>query len=251
VTTPWTDCYARPGTAFGVVDAAHPNGHRGQDFKLPGGGGSPQYAYEPCTVVLSGVEVTKGFTSILGYYVVAKAASDGKYLFWCHLKKSSRPPEGRVLKPGDLVGLAAAGPISLPLTHEDYPGTAWIGPHIHTGEGDTSSSVFYGVVHDPLPRIKAAIAKVTAASTTPVTPIPLPLPQEDTMIRIQHAKRGIGLIGSGYFKHLENDEEVHVSDTLLALGLITKHYNCTDERQFDVLRALAVNGEAAPVAPRP
>lgn len=256
-------CYAadRMGLRFGVKDALHPGGHHGQDVRLPGGGGSAVVAYEECTVVECGTEVTRGFTSILGWYLVARAKSDGRLIGWAHLRRGTRASLGKVLKPGDLVGLAASGPLPAKalgpdVAGIDYPGTAWSAPHIHTTDSDTIAGIFAGNTVDPLPRIQRALARLAPAGTGTLTPVivkpkptpapvtPPPLPKEEVdMIRIQHAERGIALIAGGYFKQLANDEEVRGSDKLVAVGV--PHINTADAREWDVLRALAQNGTLA------
>jgi hypothetical protein len=249
----------RIGLRFGVKDALHPAGHHGQDVRLPGGGGSAVVAYEECVVVESGTEVTRGFTSILGWYLVARAKSDGRFLGWAHLRRGTRASVGDVLKPGDLVGLAASGPLPSKALGPDvaginYPGTAWSAPHIHTTDGKTAADIFAGNTVDPLPRIQRALARLAPAGTgtltpvvtkpAPVTPPPPPLPKEEVdMIRIQHAERGIALIAGGYFKQLANDEEVRGSDKLVQVGV--PHINAESAREWDVLRALAQNGTLA------
>jgi hypothetical protein len=172
----WTDAYATTRDLYGVtriVNGARTNPHRGCDFAVKGGDVVP--AYEECIVVESGSEVSKGFTAILGWYVVAKSVKDGRYLGWAHLRRGTRPAVGTRLQPGDQVGLAASGPIvyayqSAAVAGINYPGTAWSGPHIHTTVSDTIVGIFSGTTFDPLPRIRAALASLSGASTN-ITPI--------------------------------------------------------------------------------
>lgn len=179
--------YSNVGTRFGLVDTEHPGGHHGQDFRLPNGGGSVIPAYEECVVVESGVEVTRGFTAILGWYVVAKSTRDGRYMGWAHLRRGTRPAVGAVLKPGDQVGLAANGPrpstnLSPAVAGIDYPGTAWTAPHIHTTVSTTIPGIFAGPTSDPLPRIQAAL--VSLAGSGPLTRIDQ---EEDDMLADERA----------------------------------------------------------------
>jgi hypothetical protein len=165
------EVYSNLSTRFGLVDGEHPTGHKGQDFRLPNGGGSVIPAYEECVVVESGTEVTKGFTAILGWYVVARSLRDGKYLGWAHLRRGTRPAVGTVLKPGDQVGLAASGPRppkNLGPTEAgiNYPGTAWAGAHIHTTLSTTIPGIFAGPTYDPLPRIQAALTSLAGSGET-------------------------------------------------------------------------------------
>lgn len=178
--------YSNVGTRFGLVDLEHPGGHHGQDFRLPNGGGSVIPAYEECVVVESGTEVTRGFTAILGWYVVAKSTQDGKYMGWAHLRRGTRPAVGAVLKPGDQVGLAANGPrpatnLSPAVAGINYPGTAWTAPHIHTTLSTTIPGIFAGPTLDPLPRIQAALVSTAGAEKfTPIgTPAPIKKDEDD------------------------------------------------------------------------
>lgn len=179
-------------TRFNVVDTEHPGGHHGQDFSLPAGGGSEVVAYTTCTVVESGIEVTRGFTAVLGWYVVARTPL-GRYLGWAHLRRGTRAPVGRVLRPGDTVGLAASGPRpanyqSPEVAAYDYPGTAWAGAHIHTTNGSTITSIFSGVgLIDPLPDIRAALASLASDSGTLIPITTAPTPQEDDLLADERA----------------------------------------------------------------
>src|SRR5205085_143694 len=92
------ECYKTLVDPFGSVNAAHPNPHRGADYKATAG--STVVAYEECTVINS-----SKYSSVLGFYLVAKRKRDGKYIGWAHLVKGTRPNDGDVLKPGDKVGL--------------------------------------------------------------------------------------------------------------------------------------------------
>lgn len=154
----------RVGTRWAVVDALHPNavGHRGVDFRLPDGGGSPVPTYE------RGVVVSTPFSPILGYCTVIRL-DDGRFAYWAHLRGGTRPNIGTVLEPGDLVGLAATGGTWLPQMDPDFPGTAWAGCHIHTGIGPLMSSVFSGITYDPLPRIQASLYALAGSGITPIT----------------------------------------------------------------------------------
>lgn len=199
----------REGLTFAVVDKLHPVGHHGQDFHLPAGGGSEVVAYEEVTIVESGVEVTRGFTSMIGWYVVGRA-KDGRYLGWAHLRRGTRASVGEVVKPGGRIGLAASGPVpkvALGPTEAglDYPGTAWAGPHIHTTNSDTIPGIFAGNTIDPLPRIRATVASLSVAGGN-VTPIPVtpPTPIEEPFLTdaqynaiVQRLDDVVAVLGAG------------------------------------------------------
>jgi hypothetical protein len=189
----WTDAYATTRDLYGmtrVVNGKTTNPHRGVDFAVQAGDVVP--AYEECIVVESGTEVTKGFTAILGWYVVAKSVRDGRYLGWAHLRRGTRPEIGTRLKPGDQVGLAASGPIayqnlSPAMAGINYPGTAWSGPHIHTTVSDTIIGIYFGNTWDPLPRIRAALTSLASTNITPITVTPKPIETENDLLPDERA----------------------------------------------------------------
>lgn len=181
----WTSAYATTRDLYGVtriVNGKRTNPHRGCDFAIKAGDVVP--AYEECIVVESGTEVTKGYTAVLGWYVVAQSVRDGRFLGWAHLRRGTRPKIGTRLRPGDQVGIAASGPvprdakgnpIALSPTQADinYPGTAWSGPHIHTTVSDTKIGIYSGNTFDPLPRIRQALAALASTNITPINTTPI------------------------------------------------------------------------------
>lgn len=196
---------ANLGTLWAVVDAAHPNavGHRGCDWHLPGGGGSEVVAYR------SGTVVSTPFSSILGNCVVVQYGP-GLFGYWAHLRAGTRPNVGTPVKWGSRIGLAASGPKTLPQTDPNYPGSAWLGCHIHHGTGPLLSSVFGGDTFNPLPYVRLALAEyasgyvagttpsVTPASTGGTTPVSKVTPntqEEDDMTPDQSAKLDALAIG--------------------------------------------------------
>lgn len=142
------ECYATLVDPFGSVNEAHKTPHRGSDYRRAAG--QVIVAYEECTVVVS-----DKYSSILGFYLVAKRKRDGKYIGWAHILKGTRPNNGDVLKAGDKVGLVAG--------FNDDHGSAWTGPHIHTTEGDTVEAITNGVVSNPAPDIAAAVKGIDPA----------------------------------------------------------------------------------------
>jgi hypothetical protein len=174
----WQEAYSDIGTLWAVRDAAHPNGHRGQDFAVPGGSVVP--AYEECLVVNS----SDPTSLYIGNTLVARAVSDGRFLGWAHLVKGTRPGEGVTLYPGDQVGLVADGSVKLPTSDPNFPGTSWDGAHIHATVGPTIDSIYEGQTFDPLPRIKKALAGWAGSDTTPIPPVEEPVKKDNDMPRI-------------------------------------------------------------------
>jgi hypothetical protein len=265
-------------TRFDVVDAEHPGGHHGQDFSLPAGGGSEVVAYTECTVVECGIEVTKGFTAVLGWYVVARTPL-GRYLGWAHLRRGTRAKLGKVLKPGDLVGLAASGPRpskyqSPEVAADDYPGTAWAGAHIHTTNGSTITSIFSGVgLIDPLPGIRAALTSLASGGTyTPITQEEedMALTQEDVNLITQGLRNAVWLLGpngeplrveaglkdianrqaqiialeNGFGRRIENTEK-WVSDLTALISADNDDATLSDEQITRIATAIASAGVIA------
>src|SRR5205085_10356333 len=96
----WQDAYAVEGTDFAVKDSAHPNGHRGADWKLAAGSVVP--AFQKCRVIASNL-----FSSILGYCVTVQLIGgkyDGYYVGFAHLRGGTRPNNGDILQAGDQIG---------------------------------------------------------------------------------------------------------------------------------------------------
>lgn len=141
------ECYATLVDPFGSVNADHPTPHRGADYRRSAG--QTVVAYEECTVIDSDLK-----SSVLGFCLVAQRKRDGKFIGWAHLLQGTRPGNGAVLQAGDKVGLVAG--------FNDYHGTAWSGPHIHTTEGSTAGHIYSGQNTDPAPDIAAARAGTAA-----------------------------------------------------------------------------------------
>lgn len=130
---PWVDPLpkSKRGTAFGVKDKAHPNGHRGSDrngVKV----GTKILAVNDGTIVLS------KWSDILGNVTVLKTVLNGKARFWgfCHMDKPGHKV-GSIMKAGEPVGVVG------------NTGSATSGAHLHWTLGDTKDSVFVGAVRDP------------------------------------------------------------------------------------------------------
>lgn len=135
------ECYATLVDPFGST-AGRPSPHRGADYKRSAG--QTIVAYEDCTVIDSDLK-----SQYLGYSLTAKRHRDGKVIGWAHIRQGTRPGNGTVLKAGDQVGLVAGW--------DDFHGSSWSGPHIHTTEGDGAESIYSGQNSDPAPDIAAAV----------------------------------------------------------------------------------------------
>lgn len=115
------------GTAFGVKDAAHPNGHRGTDY-------NGFKAGTKLKAVADGKIVLNTYSKVLGNVVVLKVGLN--FFGYCHMDKPSALAVGAVVKAGDVVGLAGT------------TGSASSGVHLHLTLGLTKMAVFSGKVFD-------------------------------------------------------------------------------------------------------
>lgn len=162
-------CYATLVEVFNSMENRR-TPHRGADYEADAGG--TIVAYEECTVVNSDIK-----SNILGHCLVARRKRDGKYIGWAHVKVGTRPSRGTVLKAGASVGIVAGA--------NDFHGSAWSGPHIHTTEGTTEEHIRFGQNTDPAPDIAAAVKAskvvqkpatkpaVTSKPATASKPVPL------------------------------------------------------------------------------
>lgn len=117
----WQDSFAQRywTDPFGAT-AGRDNPHRGTDLAY-----LTLYAWEELTVENSDV-----FYSNLGYCILLKA-NDGTRFGIAHCRRGTRADNGKKLKPGDVVALAALGPRSLSQSNANFPGLQWNGAHFH------------------------------------------------------------------------------------------------------------------------
>ncbi len=115
------------GTKFGVVDKAHPNGHRGTDY-------NGFKAGTALKAVNDGTIVTNQWSDVLGWVVVLKVGN--RYFGYCHMLKQSPLKIGTVVKSGDVVGKAG------------NTGSASDGVHLHLTLSLKQYGVFQGKVYD-------------------------------------------------------------------------------------------------------
>lgn len=115
------------GTAFGVVDAQHPNGHRGCDYNgLPEG--------TPLKAVCDGKIVNILTSKALGNIVVLQVGA--RFFAYCHMQKPTTLKLGQIVKAGDVVGFLG------------NTGTASSGPHLHLVLGFDKFCAITGSVMD-------------------------------------------------------------------------------------------------------
>ena len=117
------------GTAYGVVDEAHPNGHRGADFN-----GVPEGT--PLLAVCDSQVVNVLTSKMLGNIVVLRVGS--KFFAYCHMQKPTDLKIGQVIKAGTVVGKLG------------NTGTASSGPHLHLVLGWDKFCAITGTVADPV-----------------------------------------------------------------------------------------------------
>lgn len=114
------------GTAFGVKDALHPNGHRGTDYNGFKAGAKLK-------AVSDGKIVLNAYSKVLGNVVVLKVGLN--FFGYCHLVEPSPLIVGTKVKAGDVIGKAGTTGLST-------------GVHLHLTLGLTKTAVFSGKVFD-------------------------------------------------------------------------------------------------------
>jgi len=115
------------GTAFGVVDDAHPNGHRGCDFN-----GVPEGTE---LLAVADTVVANILTSkVLGNIVTLQVGD--KFFSYCHMQKPTKLKLKQKVKAGEVVGYLG------------NTGTASSGPHLHLVLGFDKFSAITGSVMD-------------------------------------------------------------------------------------------------------
>lgn len=130
------------GPAFGVVDAEHPNGHRGCDYNgFPAG--TPLLAVADATVALN------QWSDALGHVIVLKVNRAPQlpfYFGYCHLESAPKLEVGAKVKIGQTVG------------HAGTTGSASTGVHLHLTLSLTKLGVFSGAVKDAYSFLKERVA---------------------------------------------------------------------------------------------
>lgn len=117
------------GTPFGVVDAAHPNGHRGDDLNGVKEG-------TPLKAVNDGVIALSVYSKVLGNIVVLRSGI--RYFGYCHMQKPTHLAVGTRVKSGEVIGYLG------------NTGEASSGPHLHLTAGFNKNSVMVGKVYSPV-----------------------------------------------------------------------------------------------------
>lgn len=126
------------GTPFGKVDAAHPNGHRGDDYNGVKEGTALK-------AVNDGKIVVSVYSKILGNIVVLKTGI--WYWGYCHMKAPTSLPIGTLVKSGDVIGRLG------------NTGSASSGPHLHLTLSLSKSGVMLGKVRSAHKFLTTKIAK--------------------------------------------------------------------------------------------
>ena len=127
------------------------NPHRGSDILAEAGALVPAWR--------AGTVAGVGRSSIIGDYVVVRDAF-GQHEGYAHLV-------GIQVKTGDVVQVGSS--LGKVAGHDDYHGSAWTGPHLHTTYGPAASSVYTGKVYDPWPEISKELATLASLGTTPIS----------------------------------------------------------------------------------
>lgn len=142
---------SRWGTQWGVVDAAHPRGHRGHDIKCG--------AHAEIPALRGGTVVKNGYSSILGYWSVL-IKDNYVYDYYCHMVNGSQSNPGVWVPQGARVGVSAAA--------GDKPGSAWLGPHLHYGSGPNENSIFTDPTYNATKIVTDVLASTAGGGTTPI-----------------------------------------------------------------------------------
>lgn len=192
------------------VDRGSPN--PGTDYTA--GYGAPVYAVAAGTILVADSSNDGG-----GGRCINVAHDDGTGADYLHL--SVIVLGGGRVEQGEVIGYSGAS---------GYGDDWYYGPHLHLSFRPNHSTGFYDAGNLDFHAIM---------SSAPGGGGHAPM-EEDTMIRIQSPSRGIALVGPGYYRHLDSDEEVQNSDPL-----ISAHYSGND-RQFDLWRTMSVDGKGAP-----
>lgn len=210
--------YIWPTTTTNVSDSFGDHKNRGSvnpGTDYTSGYGSPVYA-----VAAGVVQVADSSPAGGGGRCINIAHDDGTGADYLHLSRVTAR-RGRVAQ-GELIGYTGASGF----------GDDWhYGAHLHISFRPNHHSGFSNVGNQDFHALMTG-----APAGGGGTPLPT---LEDEMIRIQSPARGIAIIGPGYYRHLDTNEEVEQSGPI-----ITKHLNGND-RQFDLWRSMALNGQAA------
>ncbi|SDH16267.1 Peptidase family M23 [Leifsonia sp. 98AMF] len=198
----------------GAYDASDPYGntakprtyaHTGSDWIVSAGTDAPALG--------AGVVANKQWHAGNGYTITVKLDDSDLYYAYLHLQGPALPAVGAHVARGDVLGKVGA------------TGTNARGAHLHVTVSDAPTAyVGLGNRRDPWQLIQDHLFNTEG---------------ETMFIRIQSPKRGIALIGPGYYRHLQTDEEVEQSAPLVA-----KHLTGND-RQFDLWRSMALDGAGA------
>lgn len=200
-------CYATLVDPWGST-AGRPSAHRGADYRRSAG--QPILAYEECTVVDSDLK-----SQYLGYSLVARRKRDGKYIGWAHIRQGTRPANGTVLLSGGSVGLVAG--------FDDFHGSSWDGPHIHTTEGDTADHIYQGKTYNPAGAIANAIGSTAGGGSSGVNYHWYDL-SADAMGALQEMTKAAGLYGGPVDKDFGEKSVKAVQEILKRWGYLAGDY---------------------------
>jgi murein DD-endopeptidase MepM/ murein hydrolase activator NlpD len=193
----------------------------GTDYKAPYG--SPVYA-----VAAGRVNALSSSNRGSGGRLVNVGHLDGTGADYLHLSRIVVGLYANVTQ-GQLIGYSGAS----------GNGSDWgYGPHLHLSFRPNHSTLFANYGNRDFDALMSAQSAAAGGDARPLTSPPLTT-NGDEMIRIQSPARGIALIGPGYYRHLNTDEEVQNSGPL-----ITAHVNGND-RQFDLWVAMAFQGNSS------
>ncbi|WP_349866852.1 M23 family metallopeptidase [Leifsonia sp. WHRI 6310E] len=190
---------------FGNVNPPRTYAHTGADWIVAAG--------TPAPALGAGTVVNKQWHAGNGNTITVKLDGSELYYAYLHLQAPAIPPVGAHVERGEVLG------------HVGATGTNARGAHLHVTVSDQPTAyVGLGNRSDPWQLIQDHLFNTEG---------------ETMFIRIQSPGRGIALIGPGYYRHLQTDEEVQQSAPIVA-----KHIDGND-RQFDLWRSMALDGAGA------
>ncbi|WP_323985878.1 M23 family metallopeptidase [Microbacterium plantarum] len=204
----WTLLFAAWGAAYSIVEFRH----IGIDI-----GTSRQAIDVPALLGGAVVRVIR-MSQTLGSVVVLDVGH-GLFHSYCHLSKDRLPAVGQWIGAGDRVGRLAGGPRTLPLSHIDYPGSAWGGIHLHlvisTHPDSAHSKVrghrTLGAFRDPAETIRAVLAQPAGGNSRPFVPQAVEVVEEEEEMKIITSSIGQSLVIGSLVVQFGSPEEVEVA----------------------------------------
>lgn len=125
--------------------------------------------------LVAGVVSQVASTTQMGKCVeIDTGRSDGRYWSYCHVANVDLPARGTQIGRGDRVGRVARGPKTLPMSHPEFPGRSWGGPHVHLVVSNIRGAAWtypparrLSDFYDPDPLVRSILANPASLNLTP------------------------------------------------------------------------------------